>query len=224
MVWDKAWEKLFSERPWGKYPGEDVVRFVARNFYKAADRRAIKLLEVGSGPGANVWFMAREGFTVYGVDGSQTALDNCRARLNDEVPDWKGELLNADMVSLPFDDNYFDGVLDIEACCANSFDDSKRIYAEMARVLKPGGKFYSRCFAKGCYGDETGESVGYNAFVTAVGPAVGTGLIRFTSREDIDVLLPKSLRLQELDVIERGALVHNHQIEWCITAEKTSAE
>lgn len=220
MAWDKTWETLFSARPWGKYPGEDVIRFVARYFYKSPDRSAVNLLEVGSGTGANLWFMAREGFSIYGVDGSNTAVDLSRARLNEEVPDWKGSLQQGDIVSLPFPDNYFDAVLDIEACYANNFDDAKRIYTEMVRVLKPGGKFYSRCFAKGSSGDETGSEVGYNAYIASEGPAVGTGLARFTSRADIDALLPSSLKIIELDTIERGALIKNHIIEWCITAEK----
>jgi len=221
MAWDKTWETLFSSRPWGKYPGEDVIRFVARHFYKVEIRSQVKLLEVGSGTGANLWFMAREGFTVYGIEGSQAAVDLCNSRLNEEVFGWKGSVQSGDIVALPFPDNSFDAVLDIEACYANSFDDAKNIYAEMVRVLKPGGKFYSRCFAKGSSGDETGEVVGYNAYVTTVGPAVGTGLARFTSREDIDVLLPKNLKIIELDLIERGALIQNHIIEWCITAEKS---
>jgi len=220
MAWDKTWEALFSAKLWGKYPGEDVIRFIARNFYSVPDRSAIKLLEVGSGTGANLWFMAREGFSTFGVEGSQAAVDLCQNRLDEEVPAWQGSLQQGDIIALNFPDDYFDAVLDIEACYANGFDDAKKIYQEMARVLKPGGKFYSRCFAKGCIGDETGEALGYNAYLTEVGPTLGTGLARFTSREDIDALLPASLKLVELDIAERGALIGNHVIEWCITAQK----
>jgi tRNA G46 methylase TrmB len=57
------------QQEWGKYPPEHVIRFVARNFYRVPDRKYVHLLEVGCGPGANVWFMAREGF----------AVDECKA-------------------------------------------------------------------------------------------------------------------------------------------------
>ena len=37
------------------------------------DRRSVRLLEVGCGPGGNVWYMAREGYQVSG-DGSAVAM------------------------------------------------------------------------------------------------------------------------------------------------------
>jgi len=220
MAWDSIWEKIFSARAWGKYPGEDVVRFVARNFYKANPRSDIKLLEVGCGGGANIWFMAREGFTVYGVDGSETAIEMCQMRLNEEEPNWRGEVSVTDILALPFADNFFDGVLDVEAVYCNDFEQSKLIYAEMVRVLKPSGKFYSRCFAKGTIGDETGELISRNTYRPAVGPMAHTGTTRFTAREDLAELLPKNLTLLEVDQITRGAPLANPVIEWCITAEK----
>ena len=60
MSWDATWEEVFRQQEWGKYPGEDLIRFVARNFYNVEKRSDIKILEVGCGPGANLWFIARE--------------------------------------------------------------------------------------------------------------------------------------------------------------------
>ncbi|RYG16520.1 MAG: class I SAM-dependent methyltransferase [Chitinophagaceae bacterium] len=220
MAWDKTWDSLFATRPWGKYPGEDTIRFVARNFYKVKNRADVKLLEVGCGTGANLWFMAREGFSTYGVDGSAHAIEICRQRLTEEVPGWTGELHQTDIMQLNYTDNFFDAVIDIEACCCNNFEDATLIYAEMARVLKPGGKFYSRCFAKGTLGDETGERVSYNTYLPNVGSMVDTGITRFTSQDDIKNLLPTSLQVTELDQIQRGFFSGNPVIEWCITAEK----
>lgn len=220
MVWDKTWESLFSTRAWGKYPGEDVVRFVARNFYKVDDRMSIKILEIGCGTGANIWFMAREGFSVFGIDGSTTAIDICRDRLNQEVSNWSGELHCGDIGKLHFPDNFFDAVIDIEAVSCNQFEDAKIIYSEMVRVLKTGGKLYSRCFAKGTSGDETGEQLSYNTYRCSIGSMQDTGVTRFTTREDIDQLLSSLVKNIEVDVIERGRLSNNVVIEWCITAEK----
>ena len=62
MSWDNIWDEVFRSQPWGKYPSEDVIRFVARNFYKAPDRSSVKILEVGCGPGANLWYIAKERF------------------------------------------------------------------------------------------------------------------------------------------------------------------
>lgn len=38
--WDSVWEKIFQEQEWGKYPGESLIQFIARNFYKM-DRKNI---------------------------------------------------------------------------------------------------------------------------------------------------------------------------------------
>ena len=28
MAFDKTWEKIFKNQNWGKYPSEDVIRFI----------------------------------------------------------------------------------------------------------------------------------------------------------------------------------------------------
>src|SRR6202012_2431216 len=78
------WDDVFSSQEWGKYPSEAMIRFVARNFYKAPDRKKVALLEVGCGPGPNIWYMCREGFDVYGVDRSKVAMGLCGDRLRRE--------------------------------------------------------------------------------------------------------------------------------------------
>ena len=40
---------MFSTRDWGGYPPEELVRFVARNFFSAPDRKRVKILEIGYG-------------------------------------------------------------------------------------------------------------------------------------------------------------------------------
>ena len=159
MAWDETWEDIFKSQAWGKYPGEDIVRFVARNFYKYEDRNAVQLLEVGCGPGANIWFMAREGFNVTGIDGSKTAIAHAKARLEHEVPDWQGRLDVGDMIKLPYCDKQFDGVLDIEASSTNSFANTQKIYQEAARVLKPHGLLYIKTFATGTWETKLARSL-----------------------------------------------------------------
>ncbi|EJE1584224.1 SAM-dependent methyltransferase [Campylobacter upsaliensis] len=75
------WEEIFSKKEWGKYPSESVIRFIARNFYNVKDRNSIKILELGLGTGANLWFCAREGFKVSGIEWSKTGVERFKARL-----------------------------------------------------------------------------------------------------------------------------------------------
>jgi SAM-dependent methyltransferase len=193
MAWDPVWEDIYRSRPWGQYPGEDVIRFVAGNFYGAPDRSAVRLLEVGSGTGANLWFMAREGFCVHGIDGSETGVELSRQRLDRECPGWRsagGQVLAGDMASLPYPDAFFDGALDVVAVCYSSFADARRIYAELARVVKPGGKLFLRTFERGCWGEGTGTLVDRNMWSCSEGHLAGFGPTRFTGEEELAELLP----------------------------------
>lgn len=141
MSWDPVWEKVFSDQEWGKYPPEDFIRFIARNFYNVENRKEIKILEVGCGPGANLWFLAREGFEISGIDGSQTAITQAGSRLNTECPNWRGALTVGDISVLPYPNDCFDAVVDIECVYCNTYATSKQIYCEMARVVRGGGSF-----------------------------------------------------------------------------------
>ena len=217
MAWDSEWEKLYKNRDWGKYPSEELIRFIAKNYYQNADKSKVKILELGCGIGANIWYCAREGFKVYGVDGSTSAIEKCKARLNLEIPGWNGEVLVGDIVSLPYENNKFDAVIDNEAIAHNSFEDSKKIYAEAARVLKKGGKIFSRTFSTGTWGYNTGKLVGHNAWEVSEGPMKGhCKYIRFTEFHEINELLI-NFRVQSIETLIRTLENRNHEIkEWLI--------
>ncbi len=222
MAWAHIWEEVFSTQAWGKYPTEDLIRFVAQNFYRTPRRNAVKLLEVGCGPGANLWYLAREGFAVYGIDGSSTAIGQATDRLDRECPGWQGSLHIGDMGCLPFPDNNFDAVVDCEAVATNSHDDARTIYHEMYRVCRPGGKMLSITFAEGCYGEKTGREAGHHAWYPDEGPLGGHGFTRFTTYEEIpDLLGPWTIIEINQRSHSRGGLKEGHVItEWLIEAAK----
>ncbi|MHB1101070.1 MAG: class I SAM-dependent methyltransferase [Burkholderiales bacterium] len=222
MAFDPVWEEIFRSQAWGKYPGEDLIRFVARNFYRVQDRSAVRILEVGCGPGANLWYMAREGFSVYGIDGSATAIAQAKFRLDSECPGWTGDLKVGDIGTLDFEDGMFDAVIDNEAIYANSFENSIMIYSALARVCKPGAKLFSRTFAKGCWGDGTGKPVGHNAWIAAEGPLKDKGLSRFTEFSEIPELIT-GFEITEIELLTRTMNDRKHEVrEWLIVGEKIS--
>src|SRR6218665_3925654 len=140
------WDEKFRGRSWGRYPPEDLVRFMGRRF-RAADKGAVKVLEVGCGPGANLWFMHREGFAVHGIDISPTAIAIANARLANEnagIPSPAADLRVGHFARLPWPDGHFDLVVDIFALYANTTDVIGQTLAEIARVLKPVALFFAR--------------------------------------------------------------------------------
>jgi SAM-dependent methyltransferase len=221
-MWDPVWEKTFKNQAWGKYPAEDLIRFIARNFYNVPDRSNVKILELGCGPGCNIWFLAREGFSFVGIDGSPTAIEQASRRLDAEVPGWreKSQLLVGDIANLPFDNNYFDAAIDSEAVSCNDFDASLNIYTEVARVLKENGDIFVRTFATGTWGDKTGTNLGGHAWLCAEGPAEGKGLTRFAEVNEISMLM-KDYSIISIEMITRTMEQRQFQLnEWIIHGKK----
>ena len=217
--WDSIWENVFQLNEWGKYPDESFIRFVARNFYKS-DRKKTKILEVGCGPGANIWYMAREGFDTYGIDGSPTAIQRAKNRLEKES--LKAHLKVGDIVSLPYPDEFFDAVADNECLAHNSIIHMDKILVEIKRVLKKEGLFYSRTFTDQVYLGRTQRKLKdweYNQ--VSDGPFAGRGLVRLTTQDGIQSLYGQSLKILSIDKIEytnnNGAVKIS---EWVIICQK----
>lgn len=219
-----VWENIFQNNEWGKYPPVALIKFIAKNFYHVKKRKNIKILEIGSGPGANLWYMAREGFTVYGIDGSKTACEKGSARLASENLDGMvGEIITGDYYDVlnNFEDNYFDAVIDVESLYCNSFDKSQEIIKLLLTKLKPGGVMFSLTFADGTWGLD-GENIGYHAVNPVDGPMANMGYGRYVTREDIDKLygvdnIITNIERQELHLSDNKVIK-----EWIIETKKKS--
>lgn len=99
----------------------------------------LRLLEVscGRGGGLNAFVAAAPGmFEATGLDVAASAIAFCRRAhgTSDRLRFVEGNALD-----LPFPDASFDVVLNVEA--SNDYGDRPRFFAEVARVLKPGGVF-----------------------------------------------------------------------------------
>lgn len=217
--WDPVWERVFQEQEWGKYPPEYVIRFVARNWYKTPQRKAVRLLDLGCGPGACTWYMAREGFSVCAIDGSTTAIERLVERLAAE--NLKAETVVRSYEELPWADETFDGVVDNVSLCCNPFSTCKQIVEEVARTLKPGGRFCSVNFTPRTWGYGLGDPVEPNAFNNICeGPLAGKGFSLFMSREQVDALY-KPFAEVDIETVSytTGGMAHLIEL-WVVNCKK----
>ncbi|MBZ5557424.1 MAG: methyltransferase domain-containing protein [Acidobacteriia bacterium] len=216
-MWDSGWDDIFRKNEWGRYPPEEVVRVVARNFFGAPRRSDVAILEIGCGTGANLWFVAREGFRASGIDGSQVAIDRARQRMAEEH--LTADLRVGDVATLPYANAAFDAVLDVECLYANSLKDSRGIVREVHRVLKPGGLFFSKTFMTGTYGDGKGTRLEGepNTYVALDEGALrkGYGLVRFSSEADVRALYEPLFDIETLDTLVRTEKNRAYEVrEW----------
>ncbi|MFL6693875.1 MAG: class I SAM-dependent methyltransferase [Ramlibacter sp.] len=217
MSWDPVWDDVYRTRAWGQYPGEDVIRFVQRHYGAVPDRGRVRLLEVGCGAGANLWFMAREGFVVHGVERSPTAVQLAQQRLDRECPGWRqrgGRIDAGDMASIEVPDANVDAVLDVVAICYADVEEASRAYAELARVTRPGGRLFSRTFATGCWGEGTGTAAGTRMWQCAEGPLAGLGATRFTAEDEVPRLLGPGWRLDGIERATQTEGDRRHEIRY----------
>lgn len=220
MTIDNVWHHIFSSRDWARYPSEDIIRFFARHFYQVPNRQAVQILEVGCGPGPNMWYLAREGFTVYGIDFAPKAIELAQKRLDNECAGWKGQLIVGDMMSLPFQNESFDAVVDSEAIYCNNLERSKKIYDEVYRVLKPKGRFFIRTFSDETYGSQTGSSLDERTRVVSEGPLKDHGPARFMKRSDFESLLP-NFKIHSAELLTRTYDATQKKVaEWIIDCQK----
>ncbi len=137
--------RLKGMRSQRSYPNEQLIQFLAHNWFSLpiASRRNIRILEVGCGSGANLWMIAKEGFSAFGIDSSPTAIELAADHL---VGKWdvSAELKCGTVTTLPYEDGYFDAVVDIVTLQHLNLEDTARAFAEISRVLKSStGKFFS---------------------------------------------------------------------------------
>lgn len=138
---EKKFQKtgLASQR---RYPNEALIQFLAKNYFHFSPekRKKVKILELGCGSGANLWMIAREGFSSYGIDIASTGIKLCRRILKS----WgvKARVCVEDMKKIRFGDNFFDAIVDVVSMQHLNLKEHEMAYREVIRCLKKGGLFF----------------------------------------------------------------------------------
>jgi SAM-dependent methyltransferase len=95
------------------------------------------VLEIGSGTGVHARLLAEAGANLTAIDLTPTAVELTRRRL--ELTGLEADVREADAEQLPFPDGSFDFVWSWGVI--HHSHDTDRVIAEVARVLRPGGRF-----------------------------------------------------------------------------------
>lgn len=98
-----------------------------------AKDQAAWILDVGCGTGANLQMLQAYGHAI-GIDIAAEAIQFCRAR---GIPCDRTFLASA--TAVPFPNNRFDLAVSFDVIC--NIPDDQKSFDEIARVLKPGGRF-----------------------------------------------------------------------------------
>lgn len=121
------------------YPDENIVRFLVANF-PANTRKGKNILDLGCGTGRHLILLNRLGFEAYGIEGSSVGAQACDEWLKKEnmSADVKVGLLK----DLPYENDYFDGIIENSALVNNSWEDILLACQECHRVMKRGAVGY----------------------------------------------------------------------------------
>lgn len=221
---DPIWREKYARGLAVRAPYDCVVSFVYRNLPAKRQRSDIRILEVGCGTGNNVWYLAREGFSLSGVDASPEAISYASERLREDK--LSANLQVGDFTRLPYPDNTFDLIFDRAALtnCGLSF--ARQAVAEIHRVLAPGGKFFINPYSSEHTSAKKGRLVEDNLTVDIEGGSlVGCGQICFYNQAQLESLFPAPWRILSLEhvVISEVWAAKEIHAEWWGRALKPGA-
>ncbi len=218
------WEDLRKEgRQTAKFPYDKVIRFVFRYYPKEKEKNKIKILEVGCGAGNNLWALATEGFDVYGIDGSETAIKIAHTIFNKFG--LNGNFYIQDFTEkFPFQNETFDLIIDRGSITCVDFDKAKKTIEEIHRVLIINGYFFFNPYSTKHYTYlSSSQKMNSKYVLTEKGTLSGTGFVNFYDLEDVEKLFDikrwEILELREV-LIEDKINPENLHAEWEIVAKK----
>lgn len=215
---DETWEELHKSRQWGMYPTEHVIRFVARNYY-SKDRKNVKILDFGCGGGAHTWYLAREGFDTYAFDGSKSAVERVKEKLS--LEGLTADLRVRDGAALDYEENFFDCVIDNVSIYSNRLEPIRKMYQEIYKILKKGGKLLTSSFSTDTTGYGEGTRIEEGTYRDIpIGNLAGRGTAHFWREEELRETITQagfvSLQVDTIRYTDNGNVVE----QYVLTAEK----
>jgi len=191
-IWDEIYE---SGQQLNKYPYTTIVSFLSSQTKPFQDDGSrTKLLEIGCGAGNNIWFAAREGYDVTGIDASKAAILFAKKRF--DADGLKCNLKIGDFSALPFDDNLFDVGIERAALSQVPKQTVPLVLRELCRVLKRGAPLHVEIYSD--RSTSRGEENEGQLIDNVTGPFSGVGQIGFYSKAEIKRLFSENLLITSL--------------------------
>ncbi len=211
-----TWDELFKQ---GEFQQREPQPLVVEFAQLLKERGARRVLDLGCGTGRHLVSLAKEGFDVYGVDISETALAYARQWLNQEG--LAAELKQSDMTALAYPDGFFDAVISIFVIHHGTVESMTKAIAEIYRVLKAGGLALLTFPSTRSYRYGHGQEIEPGTFIPDIGPDAGI-LHHYSDREELEDLL-KRFTILKIELVERTEKIDNQErrhSHWEVVAEK----
>ena len=205
------WDTIYKAQGMVQKKPSDQV-FEAIKFFK--EKNLKKILDLGCGTGRHTELLTKENFEVFACDNSKSALDF----IKEKIPSAKFEL--GDMVYLPYETNFFDGVLCYQVIQHGKTKTVKKAISEIHRILKKEGYLFLVVISTKHPKFQTGKEIEPN---TKINTADIDGDIphHFFSKEDMTEFF-KDFKIINLTHFETKSEVDNskNSASWVLYAER----
>ena len=221
------WKHMYSNQGYrAVYPNEYVVRFISKYFgpsnipFKHKDNSSIKILDLGSGSGRHIIYLAREGFSVYGIEQTEEGVEQTKRWLESE--NLNAEVKTGDFSNTEYPDDFFDAIIDFQAIQHNNIEGIEKSFNEAHRILKEDGLFLSILRSKEDYLSEKGTKLEHNTYTDInQGDMTGAGICHFFEKQELKDLASK-FKVLSLEVNKRSVNKGEDFIcEWLLTLKKS---
>jgi len=210
--WETAYKKI------GEIQTE-VVDLVKNSLSLFEDRKVKRVLDLCFGTGRHTIVLAENGFEVYGIDISKTGKEITEKRLKEK--NLKNVHLKiADMHDLPFEDNFFDGIVAVYALEHNTLAGLKKTILELDRVLKNNGSLITTLISTNDPRYGRGKEIEPNTFTNIKDPAESDVAHRFSDENEVRELFA---RFNLIDLKEVSGYSQRRKMKtrhWEIVAKK----
>ena len=204
------WNELLKQsRHHLRYPNEYLVSFCLRNF-----KKGFKVLDLGCGAGRHTKLLAENGFDFYACDYAKSGIEATKELLKGTISSTSlidERLVVADMVSLPYENEFFDGLVCQGVLMYTTKESLELTVQEIYRILKKGAFAYFAVKNKGDYRYENGiKSDDFNVIInetdkTRSAYCENGNAWHFFDKDEIEKVYSKFSKLEVNEIIKSHA-------------------